>query len=396
MVMTLNIEDARSKFPSLKQKQVYFDNAGGSQTLGAVIESISEYLTNGQVQMGATYNVGVRSSGRVQNGREAGARYINAHTSETVIGPSTTQLLRNLASAIDWRPGDELILSKFDHETNIDPWTFIAERFGMTVRWWTCAPSSTPRMDIEDLNKLLSPKTRLVACTHASNILGTINDIKAIAETVHSVKGAMLMVDGVAYAPHRVIDVKHLGVDFYAFSWYKVYGPHIAMLYASTSAQKNLVSLGHYFNPTITLENKLGLAAASYELVQSIPSIVDYLIPIADAIPAHEEKLQKILLEFLNSRPDITIYGEKSSDPKVRVSTIAFSVDGWGTRELVETVEQQSDFGFRWGSFYSKRLSDEILQRPEEGVVRASFVHYNTAEEVKEFVKVLEKVLSSR
>ncbi|KAE9965758.1 hypothetical protein BLS_007415 [Venturia inaequalis] len=394
--MALDMEDVRSKFPSLKQKQVYFDNAGGSQTLGAVIESISEYLTNGQVQMGATYNVGVRSSGRVQSGLEAGARYINAETSEIVIGPSTTQLLRNLASAIDWRPGDELILSKFDHETNIDPWTFIAERFGLKVKWWTCAPSNTPRMDLEDLKKLLSPKTRLVACTHASNILGTINNVKAIAETVHSIKGAMLMIDGVAFAPHRVVDVKELGVDFYSFSWYKVYGPHIAILYASTSAQKNLVSLGHYFNPTTTLENKLGLAAASYELVQSIPAIVDYLKPIAHAIPAHEEKLQKILLDFLNSRPDITIYGEKSSDPKVRVSTIAFSVDGWGTRELVETVEKQSDFGFRWGSFYSKRLSDEILQRPEEGVVRASFVHYNTVEEVQEFVRVLEKVLSSR
>lgn len=168
------------------------------------------------------------------------------------------------------------------------------------------------------------------------------------------------------------------------------------MLYGSTSAQKNLVSLGHYFNPTTTLENKLGLAAASYELTQSIPAIVNYLKPIANAIPAHEGKLQKILLDFLNSRPGITVYGEKSSDPQVRVSTIAFSVDGWGTRELVETVEKQSDFGFRWGSFYSKRLSDDILQRPEEGVVRASFVHYNSVEEVEEFVKILEKVLDSR
>jgi selenocysteine lyase/cysteine desulfurase len=173
------------------------------------------------------------------------------------------------------------------------------------------------------------------------------------------------------------------------------------MLYGSTSAQKNLVSLGHYFNPTTTLEDKLGLAGASYELVQSIPAIVDYLKPagkpsLLDAIPAHEEKLQKTLLDFLSSRKDITIYGEKTSDPKVRVSTIAFSVEGWGTRELVETVEKQSDFGFRWGSFYSKRLSDEILKRPGEGVIRASFVHYNTEAEVEEFVKVLDRVLSSR
>lgn len=181
----------------------------------------------------------------------------------------------------------------------------------------------------------------------------------------------------------------------------KVYGPHIAMLYGSTSAQKNLVSLGHYFNPTTTLEDKIGQAGASYELVQSIPAIVDYLMPpgqpsLFDTIPAHEEKLQKVLLDFLRSRKDITIYGEESSDPKIRVSTIAFTVEGWGTQELVETVEKQSDFGFRWGSFYSKRLSDEILKRPGEGVVRASFVHYNTVEEVEEFVKVLEKVLTSR
>jgi selenocysteine lyase/cysteine desulfurase len=322
-----------------------------------------------------------------------------------------------LSNAIDWRPGDELILSKFDHETNIDPWTFIAERLGLRVRWWTCEPTNTPRMDIEELKKLLNPKTRLVACTHASNILGTINDVKKIADTVHTIQGAMLMVDGVAYAPHREIDVKELGVDFYSFSWYKViasflscciylltgqvYGAHIAILYGSTLAQNSLVSLGHYFNPTTTLENKIGLAAASYELVQSIPAIVDYLKPVGkpsllNSIPAHEEKLQKILLDFLSSRKDITIYGEKSSDPKIRVSTIAFSVDGWGTRELVETVEKQSDFGFRWGSFYSKRLSDEILKRPGEGVVRASFVHYNTEAEVEAFVKILEQVLSSR
>jgi selenocysteine lyase/cysteine desulfurase len=181
----------------------------------------------------------------------------------------------------------------------------------------------------------------------------------------------------------------------------QVYGPHIAMLYGSNAAQKNLVSLGHYFNPTTTLEDKLGLAGASYELVQSIPAVVDYLKPASkpdlfDAIAAHEEKLQKILLDFLKSREDVIIYGEKTSDPKVRVSTISFSVNGWGTKELVETVEKQSDFGFRWGSFYSKRLSDEILQRGEEGVVRASFVHYNSEGEVEEFVRVLGRVLSSR
>jgi len=251
------------------------------------------------------------------------------------------------------------------------------------------------------LKKLLSPRTKIVACTHTSNILGTIIDIKTIAETVHSIKGAILCVDGVAHMPHQRIDVKELGVDFYSFSWYKVYGPHIAMLYGSKAAQQNLITLGHYFNPSNSMQDKLGLAGASYELAQSIPEVVNYMggsnpEKIFEAIAAHEEKLQKILLDFLNSRDDVTIYGEKTSNRKVRVPTISFAVKGWGSRELVEAVEKQSDFGFRWGHFYSKRLCDEILQTGDEGVVRASLVHYNLESEVKDFVRALESVLASK
>ena len=138
-----------------------------------------------------------------------------------VIGASTTQLLRNLASALDLRADDEIIVSELDHESNIDPWLHIASLAGATVKWWKPDNRSNAYLDPETLRDLITTKTKWVACTHVSNILGRIHDIKAIASVVHEVSGAMLCVDGVAYAPHRHIDVKELGVDFYALSWYK-------------------------------------------------------------------------------------------------------------------------------------------------------------------------------
>jgi selenocysteine lyase/cysteine desulfurase len=140
-----------------------------------------------------------------------------------VIGPSTTQLFRNLSFSLTYNPGDELVLSKFNHEANTAPWVSIAEREGLIVKWWDVPPSSNPQLDPEDLRRFLTPKTRLVAIPHVSNILGTLHDVKAIAKVVHTtVPGALVCVDGVAYAPHRPVDVRDLGVDLYSFSWYKV------------------------------------------------------------------------------------------------------------------------------------------------------------------------------
>lgn len=243
-----------------------------------------------------------------------------------------------------------------------------------------------------------------MTCTHASNILGTIHDIQALAETVHTVPGAMLCVDAVAYAPHRRPDMKALDVDFYSFSWYKVYGPHIANLYAHRRTLEKLSSLGHFFNPTATLENKLGLAAANYELVSAVPKVVEYLggshpESIFKKIAEHEGELSSVLLDYLNSREDVTVYGEKTPDPKARVPTISFTIKGRNSKEVVERVEGVSDFGFRWGGFYSYRLMHEILMpdQPKEvrdvGVIRVSMVHYNTLQEIKDFVEVLNDVL---
>ncbi len=204
-------------------------------------DSITEYLKSTNVQLGASYNVAQQSTDQFDAGMEAAATYMNAGVDDigidsvpplnlvmlisivqSAIGPSTTQLFSNLAQALEFPPNSEIVISSIDHEANISPWVRAAKARGLTFKWWT--PSNGLTLTAENLRPLMSDKTKLVACTHTSNVLGTIHDIKAIADEVHKVHGAMLCVDGVAFAPHREVDVKALGVDFYSFSWYKVGG----------------------------------------------------------------------------------------------------------------------------------------------------------------------------
>ncbi|KAK2609790.1 hypothetical protein N8I77_003273 [Diaporthe amygdali] len=330
----MDTQKVRANFPALSQDQVFFDNAGGSQILGSVVDS-----------------------------------------DDAVLGASTTQLFRNFASTLNFQPGDEIVISAIDHEANIAPWVDLAKHQDLVLKWWKPASATAPKLLASELTPLLSERTRLVTCTHASNILGTIHDIKAIAAAAHAANpSALVCVDAVAYAPHRRIDVRALGVDVYAFSWYKVYGPHIAVLYAAAgSAQAQMRSLGHFFNPHATLENKLGLAGGSYELVSGISAVASYVDAVGwEAIVAQEAELQGTLLGYLNGRDDVTVRGETSADGTVRVPTVSFTVKGWDSRELVETVEKETRFGFRWGAFYSNRLVNEVLGLGKDGVVRGN------------------------
>ncbi|KAF5017666.1 hypothetical protein F66182_10381 [Fusarium sp. NRRL 66182] len=377
-------ETLRSAFPSLKQDQVFLDNAAGSQVLGAVISSISDYLLKSNVQLDASYEASKEATAAFDGAHDACAKHINAHTDEIVLGPSTTQLLRNLASSLRFKPGDEMIVSAVDHEANIAPWVDLAARLHLNLKWWKPDDPRDPKLLARDLEALLSADTKLVTCTHASNILGTITDVRSIAEAAHRV-GALLCVDGVGYAAHRPIDVKHLGADFYCISWYKVYGPHISMLYASRAAQHQLRPLGHFFNSHVGLTEKMGLAGASYELVQALPHVTEYLgapgSSMWDAIVAQEQRLQSTLIDYLVARPDVTIYGEPRADAAVRLSTISFAVRGWNCQALVEAIERRSSYGVRWGCNYAERLVREMLGRGRDGVVRVSMLHYNTGKD---------------
>ena len=395
-----NVDAARAAFPALKQKQVFMDNAGGAQVLQSVIDSITLYLTTNNVQLGASYPVSQVSTSLFTAGHAAGAQYINAKPEEVVFGPSTTQLFRNVAVALKTEPGDEFIISKLDHEANIASWVQLAEWKGLTIKWWVPSKDtdSNPKLVVEDLRELLSDKTRLVTCTHTSNILGTVTDVAPLAKIIHEANPrALFCVDAVAYAPHAPIDVKAFGVDFYSFSWYKVYGPHVSMLYVSEKAQKELVSLGHYFKPGKTLEEMLGLAAGNYECVQAVPEIVRYLQRVGwDAISKQEQDTQEILLSFLRSKPDIIkIYGEPSSDRTLRVPVISFRIKGHSSLAVIDAIEAKTNYGCRSGHFYSKRLCEDVLgiKDGDDGVIRCSLLHYNTKEEVQGLVEVLKEII---
>ncbi|KIW19239.1 cysteine desulfurase [Exophiala spinifera] len=401
MPSTLDLQATRAEFPALAQKQVFMDNAGGSQVLKTVIDSISTYLSSTNVQLGASYPVSQASTNKFNDGYLAGAKYINASPSEVVFGPSTTQLFRNLSIALKIDPGSEIILSNLDHEANLAPWVQLAEWKGLTVKWWipTKNTRSNPRLEPDDLKALLTPKTRLVCCTHTSNILGTITDVASLSKVIHETNpNTLFCVDAVAYAPHAPVDVKAFGVDFYSFSWYKVYGPHVSMLYVGEKAKNELQSLGHYFKSRDTLEEMLGLAAGSYECTQAIPQVVEYINRVGwDAVAQQEQEIQEILLSYLRSKPDsIKIYGEPSSDRKIRVPVISFRVKGQSSIGIIDGIEARSDFGCRSGHFYSKRLCENVLGIPDadDGVIRCSLLHYNTTEEVKGLVKVLDEVIT--
>ncbi|KAG5821130.1 hypothetical protein H9Q71_000315 [Fusarium xylarioides] len=353
----LDIQALRAKFPALQQDQVFLDNAGGSQILGAAADSIRDYLITSNVQMGASYSVGKLSATKVNKGYEAAARYINALPDE--IGT------RNLRTIVTWTPEGQ---------------------------------GNNPKLTVEGLKPLLSDRTRFLALTHCTNILGSIHDIKAIAAAAHEYQNVFVCVDGVAYAPHRPIDVKDLDVDFYCLSWYKVFGPHIAMLYGSREAQKQLRPLGHYFNPAESLSDKAGFSAGSYELIASISAVVDHLLAESwDKSIQQETEIQKLLLDYLSKREDAKIYGEPSSDPSKRLPIVSFTIDGWNSRSVVAAIEANSNLGLKHGHFYSHRLVKEVLDLDTtDGVVRVSMAHYNTREEIQTVIDTLQNIIVKR
>lgn len=405
----LDLDYVRQQFPALKDGVVLLDNAGGSQLAKPVFDRMAEFMFTSNVQLGATYATSVEAARKVTEGRAALATLLNAdRLEEVVMGATASQLFDQLAQSLvqHWTPGDEIVVSNFDHEANIGPWRRLEQR-GIVVKTWEI-PQGAHRPRAEDLRPLLGPKTRLVAMTHCSNIFGTINDVRAIADLVHD-HDAMLCVDGVAYAPHRAIDVKALDVDFYGFSVYKTYGPHHAALYGKYDLLRHKAgNINHYFYGEDKVPNKLEPGNPNYELAYSCVGVIDYLEGLAaahginasgraaveaafDIIADHETALSERLLAYLRSRDDVTIVGDPSSDRDARVPTISFVITGQSSRETVEAVDP-AGIGIRYGDFHSKRLVQALNLGDPDGVIRVSAVHYNTLDEMDRLIERFESI----
>lgn len=401
--MALNIGMARAHFPALHSGWAFFDNAGGSLVLKPVADRISDYLLTTSVQTGASYDVSRRASARLAEARSRIAGFMGASRPEEIVfGPSTTVLMRFLATAMasQFKPGDEIILTEFDHESNIGPWLTLTER-GVVFKVWKLN-ADTLEPDLADLGALMTDRTKLICVTHVSNILGRIHPIAEIASFVHR-RGAKICVDGVAYAPHRRIDVLALGADYYVFSFYKTFGPHFAVLFGKHEQLLELDGLYHYFYGRDKTPGKLEPGNPNYELAWGCGAIVDYLESLGgggdgaiarafEAIAAHEAVIGERLLSWLRQRNNVRIVGPRSSDPKQRVPTISFKVEDREAAEIVAATDN-AKIGIRHGDFHSRRLVEALGLANQGGVIRVSMVHYNTLEEVDRLIKVLDSVI---
>ena len=404
--MPLDLDDVRRQFPALADGFAYMDNAGGSLVLKSVADRVSDYLLTTSVQTGAGYEASRRAVERLGDARRRFALMVNAaRPEEIVLGPSTTVLCQFLARAMAsrFRPGDEIVVTDFDHESNIGPWRALEAR-GVTIKLWSIDPESV-EIDLDRLERLMTPRTRLVAVTHASNILGTINPIADIARLVHA-HGAEIVVDGVAYAPHRAIDVAALGVDYYVFSFYKTYGPHFAMLYGRYDKLLELDGLYHYFYGRDKVPHKLEPGNTNYELAWGAAGIVDYLdglgggtgdrAAIARAfedIALQEEAIGERLLAYLRGRNDVAIVGRRSGARDERVPTVAFKHRQKDAADIVKAVDPDR-VGIRFGDFHSRRLIEHLGLAGNSGVVRVSMVHYNTLDEVDRLIASLDRAMT--
>jgi cysteine desulfurase family protein (TIGR01976 family) len=400
-------ERIRTQFPALAGDTVFLENAGGSQVPVVVADRIRDYMVSTYVQIGAGYPLSQRATELIDESHDFVRLMMNGTDGEVILGPSTSVLLQMLAGcyAKVLRPGSEIIVAETGHEANVGPWKHL-DRLGFTLRWWEMDPA-TFRCPISNLEELLSEQTALVAFPHVSNLLGEIVDVEAITSLVHSA-GARVVVDGVAYAPHRAMDISAWNVDWYAYSTYKVYGPHMAALWGQRNAMAELSGPNHFFVPDDELPYKFEVGGVNHEGCAGIRGLRDYLAFLAnvedlqaldraaierafDVMTACELPLQARLIDYLRSRNDVRIIGP-IDDGLSRVGTVSFVHDTKSSAEITEAVDR-SGIGIRHGHMYAYHLCEAAGLDPEDGVVRTSLVHYNTMEEIERLIEVLNAAL---
>ena len=410
----LDLDSVRPNFPALQTPWVLMDNAGGSVPCRQVIDRVRGHLERLPVQLGASYELSVQAGEAISAGRRAAALLFGADPDEMVFGASSTVLVQQLARSLRplWQSGDEVVVTNLDHEANIGPWRAL-EATGIVPREWRFRPD-TASLELEDLEALLNPRTRLVAFTHCSNVVGNVHDVKTIAARIRSM-GALTCVDGVAYAPHRRVDVRALGVDFYFASLYKVFGPHLALLFGRRELLVKGHSPNHFFVAPDAVPVKHEPGNVNYELAASVPGILEYLQSIAGSpavrsdstgtsssdfdpseafcrIADHEGELARPLLRFLDEHPRVRLLGKVESDPTERVPTVAFTVQDRKSSEIPSHLDCKR-IATRFGHFYAYRAIRDLGLLERDGVVRISLVHYNTAQEVERLLEELEAVL---
>ncbi len=406
------IDAVRRLFPALNgaDKFIFFDNGAGAQIPQSVLDAVCYHLVSRNVQRGGRYRHSMEVDESIQEARQSVATLLNAREpSEVAFGMNATSFIRIVSLAISEILGarKEIIVSDLDHEANIATWLALRSK-GAEIRWWKTREDGT--LQVEDLEPLLSSRTRLVACTVASNALGSIVDVKETAQMAHAA-GAEVFLDAVHYAPHGAVDVQAWDCDYLVCSGYKIFAPHMGFLWGKRELLEALPTFREDFIPdeipgkievgTFVYENVAGMNAAIAYLEElgrgfladsRSASARECLVVAMEAIRTYEETLSVEVMRALAELEDVTVYGVREpSEFTQRVPTICFNLNGVPAGS-VSSYCAKNGIGVRDGNMYSPRLLRRMGIPAETGAVRASLVHYNTVEEIGQFIEVLRHI----
>ena len=405
----LDIDFARGHFPALKDGWALFENAGGTLAANSVLARVQSYMAENFVQPGAGYDASAEGARRIKESQGLMAEMIGAAPDEVVVGVSTSMNVFLLSHAIrNWfQPGDEIIVTNLDHEANNGAWRRL-EEFGFTIREW-CFNPETAELDLAELEKLLNFRTRFVCFSHLSNIAGGINDVSGITRKVHAA-GALVCVDGVAYAPHRAIDVKAWDVDFYLCSLYKLYGPHLSLLYGKSEHLARAANNNHFFLAG-DMPLKLNPGGPNHELTAALSGITEYfnvlhrhhfgvsnvtlherMKQVFALMADHEEQISAPFVEFLRAKKGVRLIGRQTAAQESRAPTFSFTVAGRRAEEIPVALEPYK-VAISSGDFYAARCIRDLGLKAEGGVIRASMVHYNSEADVARLIEALDRVI---
>jgi cysteine desulfurase family protein (TIGR01976 family) len=388
--MQLDVAAIRAAYPALADGYAYLDGAAGTQVPSAVIEAISRAQATGLGNAGGAFPASARADEITAACRAAVAALTGGEPDGVIFGPSMTALTYRMAGALakTWRPGDEVIVSRLDHDANIRPWVQTAERAGAVVRWAEVDPA-TGELPAAQYSGLITDRTRLVAVTAASNILGTRPDVAAIT-TLARGAGALSYVDGVHATPHVPVDVQALGADFYATSAYKWSGPHIGLVVAAPSLLETLrpdklvpssdAVPDRFELGTLPFASLAGVTAAVHHLASLVPgsgTLRERVLASMAAVQEYEQELFEVLLSGLDGFGHVTTYGKAAS----RTATAYFTVAGH-TPEQVARHLASRQINVWNGHNYAWELTGALGIRDSGSAVRAGLVHYNDAAEV--------------
>ena len=403
------VDEVRAAFPALQDGFIFFDNAAGAQSPQTVLNAVANHLLHRNVQRGGRYKQSQEVDEAIAQARASVALLVNArHPDEISFGMNATSFMRLISLAIGQSLNDrrEIIVTDLDHEANIAVWLAL-EREGAKIVWWHFRDDG--RLHPEDVEKLLSPRTRIVACTLASNAIGSILDIAEVSKRAHAA-GAEVFVDAVHYGPHGPIDVQAFDCDYLVCSGYKMFSPHMGFLWGRLETLNALPTFREDFVPDTT-PAKLEIGTYIYENVAGMDAAVRYLedlgrlinpattsrraalVASTEAIRGYEAQLSRAMLDAL-ANANATVYGVTAKDEiSHRTPTLCFNLPGIPPAKVTEELAKQN-IGVRDGHMYSPRLMKRLGLTQESGAVRASLVHYNTVEEVRRFGSALAEMAS--